>query len=600
VASGRIIAGPHVRAACARHLRDLKRQGTPAFPYVWTAAPKPKDVGKFQDLSARAIAFFPTVLRLNGGDFEGLPFHLLPWQQFIVGSLFGWVDYAGNRRFRVAYVETGKGSGKSPLAAGVGLLGMMADGEARAEVYAAATKRDQAMILFRDAVAMVNLSPALSKRITKSGNNPTWNLADLRTGSFFRPISSDDGQSGPRPHVGLIDEYHEHKTATVMEMMRAGTKGRRQALIFIITNSGFDRASPCFERHTYGAKVAAGDVQDESLFAYICAIDEGDDPIHDEPDSELGYPRSWAKPNPSLGITFQPIYLEEQVREARGMPSKESIVRRLNFCEWVDAENPWIDGDLWRACEVDPEEWEEPEGESFLALDLSGKRDLTAASRVTLAGESVAAELRFWTPGDTLLERATKDKVPYDAWVRDGHLTAVPGRSIDYAQVVHDLADWLTAPNVRALAFDPYRMQDFQRELDNAGIDSYVAKWDEKLEQWVDEATGQPGDGLRLMRHGQGFGGGASDSALWMPRSITHLEDAVLGGRLRVKKNPVLTWASASAVIEQDAQANKKWEKRKSTGRIDGIVSLCMGAGLALATPPAEPSVYDEEGITFL
>lgn len=203
-----IVAGPDVRNAARRHLRDLR------------TGPKR---GLHWDLDAanRAIGFFEDVLCLNGGDYEGLNFILAPWQAFVVGSLFGWKTEDGFRRFRIAYIETGKGSGKSPLAAGIGLYGLVADGEARAEVYAAATKKDQAMVLFRDAVAMVDLSAHLSTRLHRSGTgDKVWNLYYPNTRSFFKPISADDGQSGPRPHMALLDEIHEHKTATVVNMMR--------------------------------------------------------------------------------------------------------------------------------------------------------------------------------------------------------------------------------------------------------------------------------------------------------------------------------------------------------------------------------------------
>ena len=148
VLSGRIIAGPNVRNACARHLRDI-HEG-PARGLTWSA-----------QHAAEGIAFFEEILCLNGGQFEGLPFILQPWQAFIVGSIYGWRN-GSVRRFRVCYVETGKGSGKSPLAAGIGMKGLTADGENRAEIYAAATKKDQAMILFRDAVAMYQQSPELT------------------------------------------------------------------------------------------------------------------------------------------------------------------------------------------------------------------------------------------------------------------------------------------------------------------------------------------------------------------------------------------------------------------------------------------------------
>jgi phage terminase large subunit-like protein len=128
-------------------------------------------------------------------------------------------------------------------------------------------------------------------------------------------------------------------------MMRAGTKGRRQALIFMITNSGHDKTSVCYDYHEYGRKVAEGSIEDDSFFSFICSLDEGEDPFKDE--------SCWKKANPSLGHTFTERYLREQVTQARGMPSKESIVRRLNFCQWVDADNPWMSSDVWMGCEED-------------------------------------------------------------------------------------------------------------------------------------------------------------------------------------------------------------------------------------------------------
>jgi phage terminase large subunit-like protein len=569
VTAGKVMAGPHVRAACARHLLDLEKG--PKRGLKWDKA-----------AAARAIGFFADVLRLNGGEYEGVPFVLEPWQAFIVGSLYGWKAPDGYRRFRVAYIEAGKGSGKSPLAAGIGHYGLVADNEPRAEIYAAATKKDQAMVLFRDAVAMVDQSPPLSRKLTKSGTGQTvWNLAYLATGSFFRPISSDDGQSGPRPHVALIDEIHEHKTAHVVDMMRAGTKGRRQALIFMITNSGFDRTSVCFHHHDYGAKVSAGELQDDSFFAYICGLDDDDDPFASED--------CWPKANPSLGVTFQPKYLRELVTGAYGMPSKESVVRRLNFCQWVDASNPWIDGDLWRSCLADFDDEVVKGLPLFLGLDLSGKRDLTALAQVWKAPDRLYARVTFWTPADTLEERARVDMVPYGAWVTSEDLLAVPGRSINFAYVAQHVAAMQTESGIDVLAFDQWRIEDFLRELDAVGVQSYIYDAKEKNQQ-----------GLCLHRHGQGWAGGASENSLWMPRSIGLLEDAVMNRTISVQPNPALNWAAASAVLAEDPAGNKKWEKRKSTGRIDGIVALSMAVGAAMAGETDGPSVYEERGVLTL
>lgn len=583
VADGEIIAGPHVRNACARHLRDLvegPKRGLLWNPVLPLGAPK----GKGHRPVQRAIGFFRDVLRLNGGKFEGKPFILAPSQVFVVGSLFGWIRQDGFRRFRTVYDERGKGNGKSPIAGGIGHYAMAADGEERAEVYSVATDKDQASILFRDAVAMARQSPALGSRITFSGGvGHEFNMLFTETHSFFRPISSDSvgrGKSGYRPHCGLVDEFHEHPTNAMVEFLVANVKSREQPIIFIITNSGHSRTSPCFEYHEYARKVAAGEIEDDEFLAYLCAHDEDEDPFTDEPDPVLGYPRSWAKTNPLLGVTIQPSYLEKQVREAQGMPSKEAIVRRLNFCEWGDgAVTPWIEGDLWRACEEDDVEHE---GATYLALDLSGTRDLTAAARASVDSEGmVTAEIKAWTPADTLEKRALEDRVPYDVWVESGDLIAVPGRSIGKDFVATDLGDWLA--NATACAYDPYLIDDFLRALDNAGIEAFVKRKEDDT-----------GPGIPLIPHGQGFAGGTNPALLWMPRSINDLEQLILEGRLRVKRNPLLTFANASAVLTSDAAGNRKWEKRKSTGRIDPLVALCMVVGLALselAAPDEGPQI---------
>lgn len=547
VLAGRIVAGPDIRNACQRHLNDLEHG--PARGLHWDL-----------DAANHVIGYYEDVLCLNGGEFEGQPFVVLPWQAFILGSLFGWKGADGYRRFRTAYIETAKGSGKSPLAAGIGLYGMTSDGEPRAEIYAAATKKDQAMILFRDAVSMVDQSALLAERIEKTGRGEkVWNLAHHASGSFFRAISADDGQSGPRPHVALLDEIHEHKTRMVVDMMRAGTKSRRQALIVMITNSGHDRTSLCYEYHEYGRALCAGTKEDDSFFAFICSLDEGDDPLKDE--------SCWPKVNPSLafGKADDPNggvpgykYLREQVTEARGMPAKESTVRRLNFCQWVDADNPWISGHLWMQCEEDFAPDELIGEECYGGLDLSGARDLTALALYFPRLRKAFVE--FWTPGDTLHERARTDRVPYDVWLRQGHIRAPKGSAVDYASVAQRVGELVQRYQVRAIAFDPYRIKYFTPQLDAEGI------------------------AVELVSHGQGYYKSA-DSGLWMPRSIELLEQALTERRVRIKANPCLRWNAACAVLEADNKDNRIFAKRKSTGRIDGVVALAMAFGVADDAP---------------
>jgi phage terminase large subunit-like protein len=536
VLAGKIVAGPHVRDACARHLDDLKTAGARGWRFHLPTA-------------QRALDFFPQVLRLSGGEFEGSPFELAPAQAFIVGSVFGWLDGDGRRRFRVAYVEQGKGNGKSPLAAGIGLYMLGADGEARGEIYAAASKKDQAMILFRDAVAMVDLSPQLQQRVHQTGGRQVWNLS--LGSSFFRPISSDDSQSGPRPHCGLIDEVHEHRDDQVIEMMRAGFKGRRHPLLFMITNSGFDRQTVCWRYHDKAVKVAARMLEDDRFFAYVCAVDKGDDPLHDE--------SCWIKTNPNLGVSIRPDYLRDQVSEALQMPGKESLVRRLHFCQWTDAASPWISGDAWRNCEVPAPESPDAllAGQRLvLAVDLSLTTDLTA---LCCLWEDDAERLHcwceFWTPEDSARGRGERDGVDYELWLRQGFMHGVPGEVLDYAPVAQRIVQIAElAGEVEGIVFDRWRMKYLRTELTDLGFEG------------------------KFIEHPQGFVKPAK-SELWMPQSVTELETVILRRELIVHHNPVLTWNAASAVIEHDAQLSQILSKRKSTGRIDGLVALAMAVG---------------------
>ena len=523
-----------MRGQCARHLRDIEDGHKRGL--VWNV-----------EESEKALGFYADVLKLNGGDFEGKPFELLPCQKFVVGSLFGWKGVDGYRRFRVAYVETAKGSGKSPLAAGIGMKGLVADNEPRAEVYSAATKKDQAMILFRDAVAMVDQSPELSKRLTKSGTGERcWNLAYMAKGAFFRPISSDDGQSGPRPHIGLIDELHEHKTNTVVEMMRAGTKSRRQALIFMITNAGHSRMGPCWSYHEYGAKVAAGEVEDDAFFPFVCSLDEHDDPFADE--------LCWPKANPSLQDADLPgmKYIREQVVESKGMPSKEAIVRRLNFCQWTDAESPWISGEVWRGAQREFD-WQDLRGRRAVAgLDLSSTTDLTALVFLVepeTDGEPWHIVPFCWLPEVELERKAETDRVPYTRWKAEGLLETTPGRAISKRYVLQRLSGLCDFFDVLMVGYDRWRIEDLKSLADSEGITLPDMK-----------AVGQ----------------GYRDFS----PALETFERMLLNGELAHNGHKVMDWCMRNAVTEQDAAENRKLSKDKATGRIDLAVAAVMAAGL--------------------
>lgn len=548
VVAGKIVAGPHVRAACQRHLDDVLSGHLRGL--VW-------DLKRAQ----LEIDFFEEVLHLNGGEFEGKLFKLMPWQAFIVGSLGGWRNLEGFRRFTVAYVETGKGSGKSPLAAGIGIRGLTGKRQ-RAEIYSAATKKDQAMVLFRDAVAMVKQSPLLAARCATSGAaGKEYNIAYHAQHSFFRPISSDDGQSGPRPHIGLIDEVHEHKDDVTVEMMKAGFKNDRDALLFMITNSGVGQTSVCWNYHDYAVKVSRGDLQDDSFFGYVCGLDEGDDPFINE--------ACWIKANPSLPELPGMTYLREQVTAARGMPSKASVVKRLNFCTWTDAGSPWLSYEVWKAARTEIDLEALKGRRCYGGLDLSSTTDVTAFVLIFEPLEKGGAWLLiawFWLPGDDLLQRDDKDRVPYAMWRDQGYLRTKPGKAIRPAQVLADVAEICAMFDVQSIGYDRWGIEPMKVLMDQEGIS------------------------LPLVSHGQGF----KD----MAPAVNEFEARLLNGQLKHDGHPILTAHASAVVLDDDPAGNRKPVKQKATGRIDGIVAALMAVGQTLSF--AEDSENIEQGFVSL
>jgi phage terminase large subunit-like protein len=338
----------------------------------------------------------------------------------------------------------------------------------------------------------------------------------------------------------------------MVEMLRAGTKSRRQALIFMITNSGADRTSVCWDYHAYAVSVAAGQVQDDSFFGYVCALDATDDPFKDE--------SCWIKVNPSLEHGLPGMkYLREQVTQARGIPSKESVVRRLNFCQWVDAASPWIGYDVWAACkEADVSPALLDGRRCWGGLDLGSTQDLTGLALVfepTDADPVWRLKTWAWLPEEGLADKADRDRVPYLAWRGAGHIETTPGRAISKLAVARRLAEITASYDLQDVAYDRWRIEDLKMILEQEGIS------------------------VPLSPFGQGF----KD----MAPAVDEFERRLLSRELRHDGNPVLTWCAANAVTVTDPAGNRKVAKEKATGRVDLIVAALMAVGRSLSRPVA-------------
>ena len=581
VLSGEIVAGPHVRNACRRHLDDLKRTDGIRFD---------------PDAADYAFNFFETVLHLSEGQFEGRPFLLDPSQAFIIGSLFGWKRSDGRRRFRRAYIEQGKGNGKSPLAGGIGLFGMTAAAESGAQIYAAAAKREQAGILFADAVKMVKQSPALAKRLEFSGGaGREFNIAHHASGSFFRPVSRDTGKtgSGPRPFFVLADEVHELPDRKIIEMLERGFKFRREPLLFMITNSGSDRNSVAWEEHEHAIKVAAGNIDavtdptylgeviDDTTFSFVCSLDEGDDPLSD--------PSCWIKANPLLGVTITEEYLRETVAQAKAIPGQLNGILRLHFCVWTDAETAWMTRATLEPCIADFDPASHRGKPIWMGLDLSQNRDITALGAVVKTGTNDEGKPTFdawveaWTPGDTLTAREMRDRLPYAVWAREGHIHAPSGESVSYRHVAQTLAEYGRDYDIQLVAYDRFAFKRFEEEVDELGLSVPFAE--------------HPQGGLKKGKPLEAGGEG-----LWMPGSVRLLEEALLEGRIRLKRNPVLISAMMSAVIEEDKWGNHWLAKTRSVNKIDAAIALAMALGAAMGVETvSEPvSPWDDPNFSLM
>lgn len=547
VLAGRIVAGPWVRLACERHQRDRKAAETLGIVFDAAAAD-------------HAIGFFENFIRLpDTADEFGDPkvFLLQPWQAFIIGSLFGWKwKISGRRRYRNAYIEIGKGNGKTPLCAGIGLYGLLVDGQRAPEIYAAATDRDQAMILFRDAVRMVNASPKLADRVVKSGVQQVHNLSYGL--GFFRPFSREQGaKSGTRPHMGLIDELHEHPSPEVVNKMRAGAKGNLDALFVEITNSGFDRTSVCFQHHEHSKKILQQTVQDERWFAYVCALDDGDDPLANR-DCRI-------KTNPNLGVSIGHEYLEDQVAAAKNIPAETNTVLRLNFCVWTQAVTRFFDMTKWLACDHRYTDAYLLGAACYGGLDLGQTDDISAFAKLFVLDDGrYAVRMRYWLPRSAIEKYTNR---PYEQWERSGLLEVTDGDVTDFdvieAAVIKECEHW----GIREVAYDKRFAMQMALHLQGAGITC------------VDTPQGfQLNEAIRQF------------STWVINREFAH------GG------DPILGWMASNAVTREGRNKEIRLDKDKASEKFDGIMAVTMATDRVIRTNDsgAGATAYDDGGIFTL
>jgi phage terminase large subunit-like protein len=564
---GDFIVGDFVRHAAERHLRDLR--DAPSRGYYWRP-----------ELAQRALDFFPSLFTITDGPAAGQPFHLIPYQTFCVGSLMGWVNAAGRWRFRSGYVETGKGQAKSPMMAGLGLYAMGWCGFARAQVYSIAANKQTSMVLFKDATAMCRAPVPgyddhetlehLEHVVIRGEGDNAWKIEHPGSQSFFLPLADGKQQSGPRPRMVLADEIHEFSTDAQIEIWGAAIdKIAGSAMMVLGSNTPPASAVVGTAISETAQAVAKGDVKNDTAFAFVARVDKADR------ETVFDNETCWGKSLPALGVTYPITNIREAVEAARTRPSKASSVKRLYFGIPLGAADFFINEEDWAAVlgVVDDEKMGELRGcRCWLSLDLSKKNDLTALTATWLDDDGhLWSRTWYWTTKDGLADRAAADHAPYEEWVEAGHLAAVGGATIDYTFVAEQVKQICSDHDVQELVFDPAKMADFEAACDEIGFPAWRYKGPDEPE----------GTGLKMVAHAQGTKVVFADRQHCMPRSIEKLEDRILKKTITIDNSPVTYSCAANAALLEDGMKNRAFDKKRSRGRIDGLVTIAMGAGAA-------------------
>lgn len=557
VVSGARVAGKPERQACQRHLDDLRRQGTEGFPWI------------FDEHKANRIYTWFSYCTHVEGPLAGKPIELLPFQQFDLGCMFGWVHAeTGNRRFEKAYIQEARKNAKTTILAGIALFLMAGDGEESPSVYCAATDREQARILYRGAKAMAQKSKDISKRL-KIRN---YAISHITRGGEMRALSKETkNKDGLNPSGAIIDEYHAHPTSEIYDLLWSAWGQRAQALMTIITTAGFDTdQNPCYKEYEYCKKILSGVLTNERYFIIVRELDEEDDE-HD--------PDVWIKANPLRAATPEGVArIKEQHDEAFGSndPAKIRNFRVKNLNVWVnESENSYIGEylDRWDGLAVSQSEFIElTRGKPCnVGIDLSKKIDLTANAFIFwLPDGKLAVAAHGFLPKEGISRHEKTDRIPYAAWVKDGWITATEGDVTDYHMVQVHIQDVELANEwkIQEICFDPYNATHFANDMMN--------------------------DGYTCIEVRQGV------KTLSEPTKM--FRELVISGRVVHDGSPLLKWCLANAVTETDSNENIKLSKRNAsdTKRIDLIAATINAMVRLPALIENGESVYDSREVLTL
>jgi phage terminase large subunit-like protein len=537
VRDGRTLASKWTRKAAERFLADLDRQD---WPYYF----EPRKVEK-------VCRFFETLPHIKG-KWATPTIKLEPWQVFILANVYGWLRKSDDaRRFRTAYLEVPRKNTKSTILSGASLYAVTLDNEQGAEVYSAATTRDQAKIVFSIAKEMARRSPLLKGRINVGAHN----LHVLETASKLEPLSSDARTlDGLNVHFAAVDELHAHRTREVWDVIETATGSRTQPLVWAITTAGSDRSGICYEQRTYVTKILDGVIEDETYFGIIYTIDDDDDPFD---------PATWAKANPNLGVSVFEDDLARKARKAREMPAALNNFLTKHLDVWVNSDVAWMDMRLWDKAADPSLTLSDFEGEEcYIGIDLASEIDIAAVVLLFKRDGVYYPFLRSYLPEETA-ERSGNSQ--YSGWARRGRLILTPGSVTDFGYIEDDILDFAERFHVTQCGFDPFQATYLATRLQERGIP--------------------------MVKVGA--------TVLNFSEPMKRVEALVRSGKIKHDADPVLTWMMSNVVAHLDRKDNIYPRKERPENKIDGVVALLIAMNLALQEE-SSGSVYTSRGILSL
>jgi phage terminase large subunit-like protein len=505
---------------------------------------RPPDADKLPWMDAdkprwqRVVAFCEALMITSGAD-TGKSLALRDWQQDFIKAVYR--EEGGARPVRTAVLSMARKNGKTQLAAALALAHLCGpEAEDRGEVYSCANDRFQATKIFNEMGAMVERQPNIAYRLSTSRMHKS--IEDLETGSIYQALSREaKTKMGLSPSFVVYDELGQTEDRALYDAMDSAMGARVNPLMLVISTQAASDHAPMSRLIDYGVRVAAGDVVDPAFHLTFHSAPPGADPWSRA---------AWELANPALGDFRSLADVERLAQQAQRMPTQESSFRNLILNQRVAAETRFIERTEWGACGEPPAI---PAGAPCVAaLDLGSTRDLTALVVLCEGADGkFHVEPHFWLPGD-VGARADEDRVPYEAWAREG-LLCPSGPTTDPRAVAIKLAELCGRYKIERVAYDRWRAADLTRELDAIGCR------------------------VEVFGHGQGY----KD----MSPAVDALERAVVTRRLRHGGHPVLNWCAFNAVVTRDPAGNRKLDKSRSIGRIDGLVALAMAFTLTRGDP---------------